>query len=142
VVAVCTLPVVYFLQRRGLSPEILRSVSGYITFIATLGALYVAAGGIFANADLKATPAVNVGFILVGSVLASIIGTTGASVLVIRPFLRTNSQRRHTGHLVPFFILAVANAGGLLTPLGDPPLLVGYVGGVPFFWTLWLTPIW
>jgi Na+/H+ antiporter NhaD/arsenite permease-like protein len=63
-------------------------------------------------------------------------------VLVIRPLLRTNSQRKHTGHLVPFFILAVANAGGLLTPLGDPPLLVGFVGGVPFFWTLNLLPIW
>src|SRR6185369_4482571 len=103
---------------------------------------YIAAGGVFANADLKATPAVNVGFLLVGSLLASIIGTTGASVLVIRPLLRTNAQRKHVGHLVPFFILAVANAGGLLTPLGDPPLLVGFVGGVPFFWTLKLFPFW
>jgi Na+/H+ antiporter NhaD/arsenite permease-like protein len=142
VVASCTLPVVYCLSQRGLSHEISRSLAGYATFIATLGALYITAGGVFASADLKATPAINVGFLLVGSVLASVIGTTGASVLLIRPFLRTNSQRRHTGHLVPFFILAVANAGGLLTPLGDPPLLVGFVGGVPFFWTLKLLPVW
>lgn len=142
VVAACTLPVVYFLSQRGLSHEISRSLGGYATFIATLGALYIAAGGVFASADLRATPGVNVGFLLLGSLLASIIGTTGASVLVIRPLLRTNSQRKHAGHLVPFFILAVANAGGLLTPLGDPPLLVGFVGGVPFFWTLNLLPVW
>jgi Na+/H+ antiporter NhaD/arsenite permease-like protein len=142
VVALCTLPVLLYLSQNGLSHEISRSLAGYATFITTLGALYVAAGGVFASADLKATPAVNVGFLLVGSVLASIIGTTGASVLLVRPFLRTNSQRTNRGHLVPFFILAVANAGGLLTPLGDPPLLVGFVGGVPFFWTLKLLPIW
>ena len=142
VVAVCTLPVVAYLYQHGLSHELEHSVGGYITFITTLGALYIAAGGVFANADLKATPGVNVGFLLVGSLLASVIGTTGASVLVLRPLLRTNAQRKYVGHLVPFFILAVANAGGLLTPLGDPPLLVGFVGGVPFFWTLRLFPIW
>ena len=142
VVAVCTLPVVAYLYQHGLSHELGHSVAGYLTFITTLGALYIAAGGVFANADLKATPGVNVGFLLVGSLLASVIGTTGASVLVLRPLLRTNAQRKYIGHLVPFFILAVANAGGLLTPLGDPPLLVGFVGGVPFFWTLKLFPIW
>lgn len=142
VVAACSLPVAGLLVSRGFTAELSHSVTGYLTFIATLGALYVTAGGVFASADLEATPAVNVGFLLVGSLLASIIGTTGASVLVIRPLLRTNSQRKHTGHLVPFFILAVANAGGLLTPLGDPPLLVGFVGGVPFFWTLNLLPVW
>jgi Na+/H+ antiporter NhaD/arsenite permease-like protein len=142
VVAACTLPVVWSLSQHGHGHELLHSVGGYLTFITTLGALYIAAGGVFANADLKATPAVNTGFVIVGSLLASIIGTTGASVLVIRPLLRTNRQRKHTAHLVPFFILAVANAGGLLTPLGDPPLLVGFVNGVPFFWTLHLLPIW
>jgi Na+/H+ antiporter NhaD/arsenite permease-like protein len=142
VVGACLLPVVLFLTQHGLQHELMHSVSGYITFITTLGALYVAAGGVFASADLKATPATNAGFLIVGSVLASVIGTTGASVLVIRPLIRTNNQRKFTGHLVPFFILAVANAGGLLTPLGDPPLLVGFVGGVPFFWTLKLFPIW
>ncbi len=142
VVAACVAPVLLFLGQNGLSHEISRALSGYATFITTLGALYIAAGGVFASADLKATPAVNVGFLLVGSVLASVIGTTGASVLMVRPFLRTNSQRKNKGHLIPFFILAVANAGGLLTPLGDPPLLVGFVGGVPFFWTLKLWPVW
>lgn len=142
VVALCTLPVVYYLSQNGLGHEVSRSLGGYATFIATLGALYIAAGGVFASADLRATPAVNVGFLVAGSLLASVIGTTGASVLVIRPLLRTNSQRKNKGHLIPFFILAVANAGGLLTPLGDPPLLVGFVGGVPFFWTLKLLPIW
>jgi Na+/H+ antiporter NhaD/arsenite permease-like protein len=142
IVAACTLPIVWFLYQHGLAHELRHCVLDYVTFICTLGALYVAAGGVFANADLKATPGVNVGFLLVGSLLASVIGTTGASVLVIRPLLRTNKQRKHVGHLVPFFILAVSNAGGLLTPLGDPPLLVGFVGGVPFFWTLKLLPIW
>ena len=142
VVAVCTLPVVWFLSQHQLVAELHHCLLDYLTFICTLGALYVAAGGVFANADLKATPLVNVSLVLVGSLLASVIGTTGASVLMIRPLLRTNKQRQHTGHLVPFFILAVSNAGGLLTPLGDPPLLVGFVGGVPFFWTLKLLPIW
>lgn len=142
VVAACALPIVLFLRSHGLAHELNHCVADYLTFIATLGALYVAAGGVYAAADLKATPAVNVAFLLCGSLLASVIGTTGASVLTIRPLLRTNKQREHTGHLVPFFILAVANAGGLLTPLGDPPLLVGFVGGVPFFWTLRLLPFW
>jgi len=142
VVAVCTLPIALFLFQHGLRHELVHCLADYATFICTLGALYIAAGGVFASADLRATPGVNVGFLLVGSLLASVIGTTGASVLTIRPLLRTNKQRKHTGHLVPFFILAVANAGGLLTPLGDPPLLVGFVGGVPFFWTLNLLPIW
>jgi Na+/H+ antiporter NhaD/arsenite permease-like protein len=142
IVAACALPVALFLNQRGLRHELNHGLADYATFIATLGALYVAAGGVFANADLKATPAVNVAFLLGGSLLASVIGTTGASMLAIRPLLRTNQQRQHTSHLVPFFILAVANAGGLLTPLGDPPLLVGFIGGVPFFWTLRLWPFW
>jgi Na+/H+ antiporter NhaD/arsenite permease-like protein len=142
VVTACTAPIALFLLRHGLGHELVHCVADYGTFICTLGALYIAAGGVFASADLKATPTVNVGFLLLGSLLASVIGTTGASVLTLRPLLRTNKQRKHTGHLVPFFILAVANAGGLLTPLGDPPLLVGFVGGVPFFWTLNLFPIW
>lgn len=142
VVAACALPISWFLWSHGEGHALLHSVSGYITFIVTLGALYVAAGGVYAHADLRATPVVNACFLLVGSVLASIIGTTGASVLLIRPLLRTNRQRQHTAHIVPFFILAAANAGGLLTPLGDPPLLVGFVNGVPFFWTLNLLPIW
>jgi len=142
VVAACASPVVGYLVLHGQHHEVIHAVSGYVTFISTLGALFVAAGGVYATGDLEATPRTNVLFLLIGSLLASVIGTTGASMLLIRPFLRTNSQREHTAHLVPFFILAVANAGGILTPLGDPPLLVGFVSGVPFFWTLRLVPVW
>jgi Na+/H+ antiporter NhaD/arsenite permease-like protein len=140
--AVCMSPVLFGLLQSGHDSAVFHAVSGYATFIVTLLALYVAAGGVYVTADFPATPRTNVLFVLLGSVLASVIGTTGASLLLLRPFLRTNSQRAHRAHLVPFFILAVANAGGLLTPVGDPPLLMGFVSGVPFFWTLQLWPIW
>lgn len=142
VVALCAGPVVTYLVAHGHGGEAVTSAREYVTFITTLGALFVAAGGVYATGDLEASPRTNVAFLVGGSVLASIIGTTGASVLVLRPLLRTNSQREQTAHLVPFFILAVSNAGGLLTPLGDPPLLVGFISGVPFFWTLKLLPVW
>jgi Na+/H+ antiporter NhaD/arsenite permease-like protein len=142
VVLSCSTPVVWFFLGRGQTGRVLHAASGYAAFIATLAALFVTTGGVFASGDFEATPRTNVGFLLVGSLLASVVGTTGASMLMIRPFLRTNSQREHTAHLVPFMILAVANAGGLLTPLGDPPLLVGFIAGVPFFWTLRLFPVW
>jgi Na+/H+ antiporter NhaD/arsenite permease-like protein len=142
VVAACSTPVLWFFLTHGHQAHVALAGSEYVAFIATLGALFVTAGGIYANGDLEATPRTNVLFLLIGSVLASIIGTTGASMLMIRPLLRTNSQRKNTAHLTPFMILAVANAGGLLTPLGDPPLLVGFIGGVPFFWTLRLFPVW
>jgi len=142
VVGACALPVVAFLIRAGHGEALLHGASSYATFIATLGALYVVAGGVLVNVNLKPTPRTNVAVLLVGSALASLIGTTGASVLLIRPFLRINRDRQYIRHLVPFFILAVSNAGGMLTPLGDPPLLMGFVGGVPFFWTLQLWPAW
>lgn len=137
-----SVPVVWYFLARGQGEHVGHAGQDYAAFIATLAALFVTAGGIYANGDLEATPRTNVLFLLVGSVLASVIGTTGASMLLIRPLLRTNQQREHTAHLTPFMILAVANAGGLLTPLGDPPLLVGFIGGVPFFWTLRLFPVW
>lgn len=142
VVLGCAGPVSAYLLYVGQAEAVAHSAAEYVTFIATLAALFVAAGGVYVSADLEATPRTNVAFILIGSVLASAIGTTGASMLLLRPLLRTNSERRHRAHLVPFFILTVANAGGLLTPLGDPPLLVGYISGVPFFWTLRLLPVW
>lgn len=142
VVLLCAAPVCDFAIRHGRAAELARSAHEYAAFITTLGALFVAAGGVYATGDLEASPRTNVAFLVGGSLLASLIGTTGASVLVLRPLLRTNSQREHTAHLVPFFILAVSNAGGLLTPLGDPPLLVGFISGVPFFWTLKLFPVW
>jgi len=118
------------------------SLKDYFSFICLLAALFVASGGISIAGDLEARPKVNSLFLVIGAVLANFIGTTGASMVLIRPFLKTNSERRHVFHLPIFFIIVVSNCGGLLTPLGDPPLFLGYLKGVPFFWTLKLFPIW
>lgn len=122
--------------------ELAHVVGEYVAFVVMLGSLYVIAGGIFLGGDIRATPAVNVGFLAFGAVIANIVGTTGASMLLIRPVLRTNSERRHVVHTVVVFIFIVSNIGGLLTPLGDPPLFLGYLNGVPFLWTLRLFPAW
>ncbi len=114
----------------------------FVPFIVLLFSLYTIAGGIFLRGDLPATPGVNTAFLAAGSVLASLVGTTGASMLLIRPVLRTNRQRRRKVHTVVFFIFLVSNIGGCLTPLGDPPLFLGYLKGVPFWWTLRLTVPW
>ncbi|HUT77400.1 MAG TPA: sodium:proton antiporter, partial [Polyangia bacterium] len=114
----------------------------YVPFIILLGSLFVISGGIMLRGDLKATPKVNTTFLAVGAVLASFIGTTGAAMLLIRPVLATNSERKHTVHTVIFFIFIVANIGGCLTPLGDPPLFLGYLRGVPFAWTFGLVLEW
>jgi Na+/H+ antiporter NhaD/arsenite permease-like protein len=125
------------------APEVLaHTAHEYISFLCLLGSLFVVAGGIHLAGDLRATPRVNTASLGVGAVLASVLGTTGASMLLIRLLLRTNSERRHTRHVPFFFILLVSNAGGLLTPLGDPPLFLGFLRGVPFAWTLRLFPIW
>jgi Na+/H+ antiporter NhaD/arsenite permease-like protein len=142
VVATCAVPVVAYLVMHARLEDLWNATASYASFVTTLGALYIASGGVQLLGDIEATPWTNVRMLLAGSFLASFVGTTGASMLLIRPLLRTNQQREHKAHLIPFFIMAVANAGGLLTPLGDPPLLVGYIGGVPFFWTLRLIPIW
>jgi Na+/H+ antiporter NhaD/arsenite permease-like protein len=121
---------------------LLHALREYTSFLCLLGALYTVAGGIHLAGDLRATPRNNTAILAIGAILASLLGTTGASMLLIRLLLRTNSERRHTKHLPFFFILVVSNAGGLLTPLGDPPLFLGYLRGVPFTWTLRLFPIW
>ncbi|MFJ5383129.1 sodium:proton antiporter [Cupriavidus sp. CER94] len=108
----------------------------YIPFIVLLTALYVVAGGICVRGNLHATPRLNTGILALGTVLASLMGTTGAAMLLIRPLLRANDNRRHVAHVVVFFIFLVANAGGALTPLGDPPLFLGFLKGVEFSWTL------
>jgi Na+/H+ antiporter NhaD/arsenite permease-like protein len=108
----------------------------YIPFIVLLVALYTAAGGIYIRGNLHGSPATNVAIMAVGSVLASIMGTTGASMLLIRPLIRANDNRKHVAHVVVFFIFTVSNAGGSLTPLGDPPLFLGFLKGVEFFWTV------
>ncbi|MHC4080181.1 MAG: sodium:proton antiporter [Planctomycetota bacterium] len=114
----------------------------YIPFIVLLFALYVISGGISLKGDLPARPTTNLGFLAVGAGIASFIGTTGASMLLIRPLLQTNAQRRHVRHTVIFFIFLVSNIGGCLLPIGDPPLFLGYLFGVPFFWTLGLWLPW
>jgi|CZKU01.1.fsa_nt_gi Na+/H+ antiporter NhaD/arsenite permease-like protein len=142
VIGLCAVPVIGLFVTTARLHDLAVATTSYLSFVATLGALYITSGGVHISGDIEAKPSTNVALLLVGSVLASLVGTTGASMLMIRPVLRTNRQRENRAHLVPFFILAVANAGGLLTPLGDPPLLVGYIGGVPFFWTLRLFPAW
>ena len=136
-----SLPIaVYFLFNA--PHELVLSMKDYASFLILLTALFIISGGIVLKGDLKATPAVNSLFLLVGAVLANFIGTTGASMLLIRPLLKTNSERKHTLHIPIFFIFVVSNIGGLLTPLGDPPLFMGFIKGVPFFWTLRLLPLW
>jgi Na+/H+ antiporter NhaD/arsenite permease-like protein len=114
----------------------------YVSFIVLLAGLFVVTGGILLRGDLVATPAANTGFLALGGLLASLVGTTGASMLLVRPLLQTNSERTHVKHTVVFFIFIVSNVGGMLTPLGDPPLFLGYLAGVPFTWTLQLWPHW
>lgn len=111
-------------------------VAEYIPFIILLTALFTVAGGIFIRGNLHGSPALNAGLLLIGAVLASFMGTTGASMLMIRPLIRANDNRKHSAHIVVFFIFIVSNAGGSLTPLGDPPLFLGFLKGVDFFWTL------
>ena len=119
-----------------------RSVAEYISFIFLLGSLFIVSGGILIRVRAKANPAANVVVLLIGAVIANIFGTTGASMLLIRPFIRMNKAHLRPYHIV-FFIFIVSNAGGSLTPIGDPPLFLGYLMGVPFFWVFehcW--PIW
>ncbi|HNX25209.1 MAG TPA: sodium:proton antiporter [Spirochaetota bacterium] len=114
----------------------------YISFIILLGSLFTISGGILIKGSLNGTPVVNSIFLFIGSIIASFVGTTGASMLLIRPLIRANSSRKNKAHIVIFFIFLVSNIGGLLTPLGDPPLFLGYLQGVPFTWTLRLLPQW
>ena len=107
----------------------------YIPFIVLLTALYTVAGGICVRGNLHGTPRLNTTILALGTLLASVMGTTGAAMLLIRPLLRANDNRRHVVHVVVFFIFLVANAGGSLSPLGDPPLFLGFLQGVDFFWT-------
>lgn len=107
----------------------------YVSFIVLLFALYTVAGGILVSGNLRGTPAVNTSILAIGAVLASIVGTTGASMILIRPIIRANDDRKHTVHIVVFFIFLVSNIGGSLTPLGDPPLFLGFLRGIDFFWT-------
>src|SRR6266704_1056059 len=135
------LPVLGFYLVR--QPSVLTATAeDYVSFIVLLAGLYVISGGILLRGDLPATPFTNTAFLALGSVLASLVGTTGASMLLIRPLLQTNRERTHVRHTVIFFIFLVSNIGGMLTPLGDPPLFLGHLQGVPFTWTFRLWPHW
>ena len=112
------------------------AVVDYVPFIILLGALFTIGGGIHVRGGFRGTPWVNGTLMLIGTALASWVGTTGAAMLLVRPLLRANRARRHRAHTMVFFIFLVANIGGALTPLGDPPLFLGFLHGVPFFWTL------
>lgn len=142
VALVLGLPVAAWMILAGEGVSVTGAVIEYMQFIALLLALYVVAGGIHLKGDLAATPRNNTIFLAVGGVIASFIGTTGAAMLLIRPILKTNEQRKHVAHTVLFTIFIVANCGGLLTPLGDPPLFLGMLRGVPFTWTFSLFPEW
>ncbi|MCC7386299.1 MAG: sodium:proton antiporter [Deltaproteobacteria bacterium] len=124
------------------APLLAHAAEEYVAFIILLGSLYVTAGGLVVRGEIRASPFANAGILAGGAILASLIGTTGASMLLIRPFLRANRVRDGVRHLPVFFIFIVSNAGGLLTPLGDPPLFLGFLRGVPFTWTLRLFPEW
>jgi Na+/H+ antiporter NhaD/arsenite permease-like protein len=108
----------------------------YIPFIVLLTALFTVSGGIYIRGNLHGSPGLNTAILAIGAFLASFMGTTGASMLLIRPLIRANDNRQHVAHVVVFFIFIVSNAGGSLTPLGDPPLFLGFLKGVDFFWTV------
>jgi len=136
------LPVVILFCHYGNLQPLLHEIKEYFSFIILLASLFIISGGIFLSGDIEATPRNNTLLLALGGIIANIFGTTGASMLLIRPLLRTNSERRFIAHIPIFFIFVVANIGGLLTPIGDPPLFMGYLRGVPFFWTLRLFPHW
>ena len=130
------LPFAYFFGVNAASASLVHAMlAEYIPFSVLLTALYPVAGGIYIRGNFHGSPALNCGLLLIGVVLASFMGTTGASMLMIRPLIRANDNRQHKTHLVVFFIFLVSNVGGSLTPLGDPPLFLGFLKGVDFFWT-------
>ena len=134
-VSLASLVVLYYLFALHDIHAPVHALAEYVQFIALLSSLYIASGGIMINVDKKATPMANVGLLIVGAVIANLIGTTGASMLLIRPFIRLNKGRIRPYHII-FFIFMVSNIGGALTPIGDPPLFLGFLKGVPFMWTL------
>ncbi len=134
-VALAILVVMYYLFVLHNTHGPVHALAEYVQFIALLASLYIASGGIMIDIDKKATPVANVILLFSGAVISNLIGTTGASMLLIRPFIRLNKTRIKAYHII-FFIFAVSNIGGSLTPIGDPPLFLGFLKGVPFFWTL------
>ena len=145
-IALAAVVVLYYCLGLGASTKVLQTAGEYFSFIALVGSLFIVSGGIHIRVKGEATPLANTLFLLTGAVLANLLGTTGASMLLIRPWLRMNKYRV-TAHHVVFFIFIVSNVGGCLTPIGDPPLFLGYLNGVPFWWVaekcwpIWLTGV-
>ena len=135
---------IYYLFGLHAYDTVLHTAHEYVSFIALIGSLFVVAGGIHITVQGEATPAVNVLFLTIGAIISNVLGTTGASMLLIRPWIRMN-RYRITAHHIVFFIFIVSNVGGCLTPIGDPPLFLGYLKGIPFWWVaehcwpMWLT---
>ncbi len=136
-------PVLVFLLSNGLEEQLIETIFfDYVPFIILLGALFTITGGIYLSGDIEANPFINSSFMAVGAVFASLMGTTGSAMLLIRPLIYTNKERKFKVHTILFFIAIVANSGGLLTPLGDPPLFMMYLRGAPFTWFISLFPEW
>lgn len=138
---ILALPVAFIVVSKKTS-LLIHVIGEYLSFIILLGSLFIIAGGIVIRIGPKGTPKLNAIILLVGAFFASFIGTTGASMILIRPLIRANKWRKHVIHIFIFFIFMVSNIGGLLTPLGDPPLFLGFLKGVPFLWTFKLFPFW
>jgi Na+/H+ antiporter NhaD/arsenite permease-like protein len=140
--ALAAIPLTYYLVGLRAHERVFHTATEYVSFICLIGSLFVISGGIHINVKGEATPGANVLFLIVGALVSNVLGTTGASMLLIRPWLRMNKYRLTAYHVI-FFIFIVSNVGGSLTPVGDPPLFLGYLQGVPFWWTareLW--PMW
>ncbi len=143
VAIILSIPIIIFLVAGNLSEKLFDTlVFDYIPFIILLGSLFTITGGIYLSGDIEAKPIINTAFLGTGAILASIMGTTGAAMLLIRPVIQTNKEREFKVHTILFFIGIIANCGGLLTPLGDPPLFMMYLRGAPFLWFLQLFPEW
>jgi len=144
IAAILAIPTAIYLATLGTAGThaLLHAGEEYISFVLLLGSLFVISGGVYVRGRMACTPAMNTLVLTIGTAIASFVGTTGASMLLIRPLLRANAVRNRVAHIVVFFIFTVSNCGGLLTPLGDPPLFLGFLKGVPFEWTFRLTPQW
>lgn len=143
VAIILSIPAAVYLLTSGLEERLYETmVFDYVPFIILLGALFTITGGIYLSGDIEAKPSINTLFLGIGAVLASFMGTTGAAMLLIRPVIQTNKERQFKVHTILFFIGIIANCGGLLTPLGDPPLFMMYLRGAYFTWFLKLFPEW
>jgi len=143
VAIVLSIPAIIYLLVNGFARQLIHTMLfDYVPFLILLGALFTITGGIFLTGDIEAKPSINTLFMGIGAVLASIMGTTGAAMLLIRPVIQTNKERTLKVHTILFFIGIIANCGGLLTPLGDPPLFMMYLRGAPFTWFFHLFPEW